>query len=186
MHIKHDLLAQAPQSDGARETGAGGMETIAILACADHIELLEKLLDEGNVLTWSVLPALQSRRQGFLQHVPRRHPDQCRLVLGFGGKPEIQGSVRAILKARDAGQLCAECTVFIWPAQQAFQGDLHLDPVCDEVVGANRALLLEVAGETFHFCSPECRDEYQQHPDLYRERRKTPYQVGRREIPAAL
>jgi len=183
MYIKNESLAQEPRSGPG--SGAGGMETISILACADHVELLERLLDEAGILSWTVLPALQSRRQGFLQHVPRRHPDQCRLVLGFGGAREVQGSARAILQARDAGQVCAECTVFTWPAHQAFQGDLYLDPVCDKVVGATQAVTIEAGEETFHFCSQECREEFQHHPELYRERRKTPYQVGRREIPAA-
>ena len=188
MNIKPELRLQ--ESSGGElappDNGSQNLLAIAILVCEEHMELLETLLDESGVLTWTVLPAQQSRRQGFLQHVPRRHPDQCRLVLGFGGPSEIQGAIRAILRGRNSGQLCAECTVISWPAQQAFHGELHLDPVCDQVVEGEQALLQEVDGETLHFCSEACRKAFQDNPHLYRERRQTPYQIGRREIPVTV
>jgi YHS domain-containing protein len=37
---------------------------------------------------------------------------------------------------------------------------LHRDPVCGTWVSAEISHTLEQAGQTHHFCSPECRDRY--------------------------
>ena len=39
-------------------------------------------------------------------------------------------------------------------------GELKKDPVCGTYVSAAASLTRSVNGETFHFCSPECRERY--------------------------
>lgn len=39
-------------------------------------------------------------------------------------------------------------------------GELKKDPVCGTYVSAAASLTRTVKGETFYFCSPECRDKY--------------------------
>jgi uncharacterized protein len=39
-------------------------------------------------------------------------------------------------------------------------GELKKDPVCGTYVSAADSLTRTVKGETFYFCSPECRDKY--------------------------
>ncbi len=39
-------------------------------------------------------------------------------------------------------------------------GELKKDPVCGTFIAASTALQTKVAGETYYFCSPECRDRF--------------------------
>jgi hypothetical protein len=41
------------------------------------------------------------------------------------------------------------------------------DPVCGMKVDRSKALALAHAGHTYHFCSEDCRDEFQAHPERY-------------------
>jgi uncharacterized protein len=40
------------------------------------------------------------------------------------------------------------------------QDALKKDPVCGTFIAASTALQKTVGGETFYFCSPECRDKF--------------------------
>jgi YHS domain-containing protein len=47
------------------------------------------------------------------------------------------------------------------PAQQVpLTGELKKDPVCGTYISAATSVKEKVAGQTFHFCSQECRDKY--------------------------
>ncbi len=47
------------------------------------------------------------------------------------------------------------------PANQVpLTGELKKDPVCGTYIAAATSLQEKVGGQTFHFCSPECRDKY--------------------------
>ena len=48
------------------------------------------------------------------------------------------------------------------PSVQA-GGELKKDPVCGVYVSPAVSLMRIVKGETYYFCSPECRDRYQAH-----------------------
>jgi YHS domain-containing protein len=39
-------------------------------------------------------------------------------------------------------------------------GELKKDPVCGTYIAAASSIREKVGGQTFHFCSPECRDKY--------------------------
>jgi YHS domain-containing protein len=39
-------------------------------------------------------------------------------------------------------------------------GELKKDPVCGTYIAAATAIQEKVGGQTFHFCSQECRDKY--------------------------
>ena len=39
-------------------------------------------------------------------------------------------------------------------------GELKKDPVCGTFIAMSTALQKKVAGETYFFCSPECRDKF--------------------------
>ena len=39
-------------------------------------------------------------------------------------------------------------------------GELKKDPVCSTYISAATSIKETVGGETFHFCSKECRDKY--------------------------
>ena len=41
-------------------------------------------------------------------------------------------------------------------------GVLHKDPVCGTYVPADTAITRNIGGEMLYFCSPECRDRYQE------------------------
>ena len=39
-------------------------------------------------------------------------------------------------------------------------GELKKDPVCGTFISASTTLQKRVGGETYYFCSPECRDKF--------------------------
>lgn len=39
-------------------------------------------------------------------------------------------------------------------------GELKKDPSCGTYISAATSIKQSVGGETYHFCSPECRDKY--------------------------
>jgi YHS domain-containing protein len=44
--------------------------------------------------------------------------------------------------------------------QVPLTGELKKDPVCGTYIAAATSIKERVAGQTFHFCSTECRDKY--------------------------
>jgi YHS domain-containing protein len=46
------------------------------------------------------------------------------------------------------------------PNQVPLTGQLKKDPVCGTYISAATSIQEKVGGQTFHFCSPECRDKY--------------------------
>ncbi len=47
------------------------------------------------------------------------------------------------------------------PANQVpLTGELKKDPVCGTYIAAATSIKEKVGGQTFHFCSQECRDKY--------------------------
>ncbi len=44
--------------------------------------------------------------------------------------------------------------------QVPLTGELKKDPVCGTYIAAATAIKEKVGGETFHFCSQQCRDKY--------------------------
>jgi YHS domain-containing protein len=46
------------------------------------------------------------------------------------------------------------------PNQVPLTGELKKDPVCGTYISAATSIQEKVGGQTFHFCSPECRDKY--------------------------
>jgi uncharacterized protein len=50
------------------------------------------------------------------------------------------------------------------PAEKTPRGEeMSQDPVCGTYVPHNDAIMLHEKGQTYYFCSNECRDKYQQH-----------------------
>ncbi len=45
-------------------------------------------------------------------------------------------------------------------ARGGFGGELKKDPVCGTFVSVSSSLQKTVGGETYHFCSPACRDKF--------------------------
>jgi YHS domain-containing protein len=45
-------------------------------------------------------------------------------------------------------------------AQVPLTGELKKDPVCGTYIAAATSIKEKVGGQTFHFCSQECRDKY--------------------------
>jgi YHS domain-containing protein len=46
------------------------------------------------------------------------------------------------------------------PSSMPAGGELKKDPVCGTFIAMSTALQKRVAGETYYFCSPECRDKF--------------------------
>ncbi len=46
------------------------------------------------------------------------------------------------------------------PEQVPLTGELKKDPVCGTYIAAATSIKEKVGGETFHFCSQQCRDKY--------------------------
>jgi YHS domain-containing protein len=46
------------------------------------------------------------------------------------------------------------------PNQVPLTGELKKDPVCGTYIAAASSIREKLGGQTFHFCSPECRDKY--------------------------
>jgi YHS domain-containing protein len=46
------------------------------------------------------------------------------------------------------------------PNQVPLTGELKKDPVCGTYIAAATSIREKLGGQTFHFCSPECRDKY--------------------------
>jgi YHS domain-containing protein len=44
--------------------------------------------------------------------------------------------------------------------QVPLTGELKKDPICGTYISAATAIKEKVGGQTFHFCSQECRDKY--------------------------
>ncbi len=45
-------------------------------------------------------------------------------------------------------------------AQVPLSGELKKDPACGTYISAATSIKEKVGGQTFHFCSKECRDKY--------------------------
>ncbi|TKJ36082.1 hypothetical protein CEE39_00090 [bacterium (candidate division B38) B3_B38] len=39
-------------------------------------------------------------------------------------------------------------------------GDMVKDPVCNTYIPAGNSIVENIGGQTFHFCSPQCRDKF--------------------------
>lgn len=157
------------------------MQAIQILACGDHLPCITTLLDEAGVPNWTAIPAAQARRSGYLQNVRGRHPDQCFTVFGFAGGKVMARFLAALEKARDEGDLCAECLAYAWEVRAALPAHVALDPVSDEVVDSTSALSAEYNGKTFYFDSAESQDAFLRQPGAY-VRRLQEQLVGRRDL----
>lgn len=153
-----------------------------ILACGEHVPLIEDTLDRSDVLTWTVVPAVQSRRLGFLQNVPRRNSRSCSVILAFGNLGSIQRAVDLLCQARERQELCQECAIFRWPIERMAAAALALDPVCDEAVDPSRSFSHCHRGQVFYFCSESCLEAFLTEPDKYFERQHSPYRVDRRDL----
>ena len=46
------------------------------------------------------------------------------------------------------------------PPPAEMGGELKKDPVCGTFISAATAIKKDVRGETYYFCSPECRDRF--------------------------
>lgn len=46
------------------------------------------------------------------------------------------------------------------PGQVPLSGELKKDPVCGTYISAATSIKENVGGQTFHFCSKNCRDKY--------------------------
>jgi YHS domain-containing protein len=46
------------------------------------------------------------------------------------------------------------------PNQVPLTGELKKDPVCGTYIAAATSIKEKVGGQTFHFCSQQCRDKY--------------------------
>lgn len=158
------------------------VQSVAVLACGEHAELVADILDCTGILSWTQLPASQSRRSGYLQNVPRRHAANCCFFLGFGSAAAVQSTVKELCRARARGQLCPECSVFSWSAAQLAKPDLCLDPVCDSVVDSGTAASAEYGGRNYYFCSDSCRDVFKACPSIHLERLSCPCRVDRRDL----
>jgi uncharacterized protein len=67
--------------------------------------------------------------------------------------------VRSLFRSIVAGFRSAQQPPANPPAVQA-GGDLKKDPVCGTYVSTAASLMRTVKGQTYYFCSPECRDRY--------------------------
>ncbi|MGA8427453.1 MAG: permease [Candidatus Dormiibacterota bacterium] len=60
----------------------------------------------------------------------------------------------------------------------------QVDPVCGMVVDPNRVVAAsEYQGQQFGFCSVQCRDRFQDHPDLFASMRSLPLPADQPEFP---
>ena len=46
------------------------------------------------------------------------------------------------------------------PSSQPSGGELKKDPVCGTFIAAATSIQKKVGGQTYYFCSPECRDKF--------------------------
>ena len=46
------------------------------------------------------------------------------------------------------------------PSSQPSGGELKKDPVCGTFIAATTSIQKKVGGQTYYFCSPECRDKF--------------------------
>lgn len=171
-----------PHSDHEIRRDMDQLTAVLLLTCAEHVPRMEEFLDVSDVLSWTVLPAVQSRRLGFLQNLPRRDRRTCNVIIAFGAEACIQRAVSLIRAARDHHELCPECAIFRWPVERLAKLPLQLDPVCDEAVDSSHSLTCRYRNQAFYFCSEACRDVFIANPAGYLERRDSPYRVDRRDL----
>lgn len=155
-----------------------------ILSCKEHLEFLLQILDEVGVTIWTVISACQSRRLGFLQYVPGRHPAHSYLVVGMAPAEAIEHLQRCIEDARHQGRLCAECLAYTWALQPLSPPQVALDPICEEVVSCDSAPSVSYEGQTYHFSSEKNRDLFLQSPQRYVEDLHL-RRIGRRNLEAS-
>lgn len=158
---------------------------VMILACDRNAASVAQMLDEAQVGDWTIVPAVQARRLGYLQHVLPRHPEGSSVIFGFGERNVITHALETLAQAERENTVCPDCVAHIWEVQQVPLSQVALDPVCDEVVDRDRAPTADYQGTHYYFCSKGCQDDFLQQPDAYL-RRKVERRVGRRELePAA-
>ena len=67
--------------------------------------------------------------------------------------------LKGVAEAMKPGSSCTRCGSAS-PNQVPLTGELKKDPVCGTYIAAATSIQEKVGGQTFHFCSPECRDKY--------------------------
>lgn len=159
------------------------MLSVMILACDRHADQITRLLDDAHVGDWTIIPAAQARRMGYLQTVPRR-PAGNAVIFGVGENAAIGEAIDNIKSAVHRGRLCPDCDAYVWEVQQALLSHVTLDPVCEAVVDCEHAPTVEFEGRLYCFCSEECRRLFQEHPGIYIKRDEMKYRIGKRDLPA--
>ncbi len=71
----------------------------------------------------------------------------------------LRGVMGIIGKAM-SGQTNQRSSAGRTPGQVPLSGELKKDPTCGTYISAATSMKETVGGQTFHFCSKECRDKY--------------------------
>jgi YHS domain-containing protein len=142
-------------------------QIVIILSCDAHAETIRRMLDEGKVGTWVVVPGEQARRAGHLQFTPWWPSTSPHVIVGFGDRAVMGQALQRIVRAVHSGTVCPSCLAYTWDAKQTMTPDLVLDPVCGMVADRQRSPHQVHEGVTYHFCSIDCRDRFAKDPERY-------------------
>lgn len=156
------------------------MQAAIILACGEHANSILAALDECGVGDWTILSAIQARRKGFLENVPREHPGQCCFIYGCAEKSVMARALTLIAQDQSQGSICPECVAQTWEVKQALLANVALDPVCETVVDCATALNLEHDGKPYYFCCNQCLDRFLDRADFFIERQENANRINRR------
>lgn len=140
---------------------------VMILACDQHTETTQRMLDEAHVGNWVVLSGEQARRVGHLQYTPLWPSTSSRVIFGFAERTVIEQMLRALTQAVHNKKVCPTCLAFTWEAQQPLTPSPARDPVCGRVADCDHPSEQIYRGTTYYFCSTDCRDRFVRDPDMY-------------------
>lgn len=140
---------------------------VMILACDQHTETTQRMLDEAQVGNWVVLSGEQARRVGHLQYTPLWPSTSSRVIFGFAERTVIELMLRALTQAVHNKKVCPTCLAFTWEAQQPLTPSPARDPVCGRVADCDHPSEQIYRGTTYYFCSTDCRDRFVRDPDMY-------------------
>jgi YHS domain-containing protein len=139
------------------------------------------MLDDTGVANWIMVPAVQARRMGYLQNVPR-HRHGSMAIFGFADREVVVHALQTLGAAERERGVCPDCVAFVWKVVQTLMANVALDPVCEEVVDSDSALTTCHAGTHYYFCSTDCLHAFKNRPEMYVERTLMEQRVGRRTV----
>lgn len=138
-----------------------------IIPCGAHSDAAIAALDAVGVADWAIVQTAQCRRMGHIEYRPPEHEWTCDVIMGMSDSVTVQEALDALTQAVHGKELCPDCLVYTWQAEQVLLADSAVDPVCNMAVDLEDALSVAHEGKDYFFCSQFCLDRFVKNPEAF-------------------